>query len=720
MDALFSVMQKNVIKASSPQVGSGTTYLPKVFNIKVQAADAVPATPEIVDNNTTTFTEEWVEIPVTCSARNVQLFYSINGKKPAYKNGIVTNGQLLSGGKAVVGGAKQVTLNVIAVNRITGKASKVASKKYKFEPAPREVIISSADSVNQVAAGKNLALTATVVPSYAKFGTGNKVEWSVVSGNGVTVKNGKVAVAKGTSAGECVIQAKAGDKTANVTIKILDAVKITKVSFGTKKYTIYTNDTKPLNLAGENDSNITVEGGSKADVVWSSNNKNVATVDSNGNVTALKPGKATIKATANDGSKKAASCTITVKQLATKIRLSGPEKIAVGKSATVKATISPSNVSSKKLLWDVKPVGSASGTVTVSASGKVSVKAGASGKFEVTATEKDVPEDKTPQTDSIQFEVTTNPITNIKMPKTANLFTISGKYDAPSSMDMRKEMVVTGGDVESVEYTSSAPGVAYVTSEGMVYAQSSGKATITCTATDGSNKKAKCNVVVSVPMSRVTIVPKNGNEGIVSVGSKITLSAKVSNNFGKAANQKVKWDVVSGSDYITIDQKGVVTGKSVEGPGKISQAIVKAEAMDGSKTKAIYSVYILPKITMFELIQIDEDGMAFIPYITVDGGSGDAPSYNVDITGGKGVGYQPITVVVGERKHSAFQLVPGPTTEHKLSDYPIEGGKYIVPASDISKPKITVTLKDGSNKKVVRQCKEYVVTADGYMLTLKE
>ncbi len=602
-------------------------------------------------------------------------------------------------------------MNVIAVNRITGKASKVASKKYKFEPAPREVIISSADSVNQIAAGKNLALTATVVPSYAKFGTGNKVEWSVVSGNGVTVKNGKVAVAKGTPAGECVIQAKAGEVTSKVTIKILDAVKITKVKFGTSKFTICTDDS--VNLAGENNSNITVEGGSITDVVWSSNNKNVATVDSNGNVTAWRPGKATIKATANDGSKKAASCTVTVRQLADKIVLNGPDKIAVGKSATIKATISPSNVSSKKLLWDVKPVGSASGTVTVSTSGKVSVKAGASGKFEVTATEKDVPEEKA-KTASIQFEVTPNPITKIELPKTASLFSTSGYYDAPSYMKL--ETKVTGGDSKSVEYTSSAPGVVSVDSEGWIYARANGKATITCAATDGSNKKAKCNVVVSVPMSRVTIVPKNANEGIVSVGSKITLSAKVSNNFGKAANQKVKWRVMEGSsqNYIKVNENtGVVEGIASDAltTGQLPRAYVIAEAQDGSGVGAVYGVYVLPKVTKFSANQIDV--VDFQPYVEYEGDGRLRPalSYNVEISGGKDIGYQ------NNPDTGTFWLVPKWTTTNRTSADIIAAGGMVLP-NEVQKVKVTVTLKDGSNKKQTVNV-EYVATKDGKIYGVK-
>ena len=47
-------------------------------------------------------------------------------------------------------------------------------------------------------------------------------------------------------------------------------------------------------------------------VTWTSSNENVATVDANGTVTAVKAGTATITATAADGSGKSATCTVTV------------------------------------------------------------------------------------------------------------------------------------------------------------------------------------------------------------------------------------------------------------------------------------------------------------------------------------------------------------------------------------------------------------------------
>lgn len=705
VDALFSVMKKNVVKSSSPKIGAGTTYLPNVLGIKIAAIDEAPQVPVIKNiGSTTTFTKEWEDISIECNSPNTEIYYSINGKKPTFKNGIVTNGEPLTEGKAHVGGAKQVTLSVIAVNHITGKASKVVSQKFYFEPEPSSVIITAADSVDKIAKGKSLTLSAVVEPSYAKFGNG-KVSWEVVNNySGVKVNsNGKVTVDKNAPAGECTIRAKAGSVQDEFTLTILDSVKMKKVAFSTKKFTVYTGDLINILKKEDGSSNLTVDGGEITDIVWSSNNKKVAVVDTNGAVTALAPGKAVIKATANDGSKKAASCTITVKQLAESITLKGPEKIAAGKSAVIQASILPANVSSKKLDWTVNSVGGASGTVTVNASGKVSVKKGASGKFEVVATEKGVPEGREPKTASIQFEAVTTPITKIEIPKTVNLFTVSGNYNAPRQFQLSPE--VEGGDGKALQFASSAPGIASVDSSGLIVAHSSGKATITCSATDGSNKKAKCNVVVSVPMSRIAIVPKNGNEGIVSVGSKITLSAKISNNFGKAANQKVKWSIMPGGEqYAEIDEnKGIVKGTaSVIVSNYYPQIYVKAEAVDGSGASAVYPVVVIPKVNKLNLEfggftnQIDSKGIYYFLSMSLKDyqGQSSVPSYNVEISGGKGIGYHSIK--------GGFILVPTkPTTNKTYSQLVVSENRVRCMASDIQSVTVTVTLKDGSNKKAV-------------------
>lgn len=64
-------------------------------------------------------------------------------------------------------------------------------------------------------------------------------------------------------------------------------------------------------------------------VKWTSSDESVAKVSASGLVTALKPGTATIRCTAQDGSGKAASCKVTVKKIAvTKVQLTYNGKTA--------------------------------------------------------------------------------------------------------------------------------------------------------------------------------------------------------------------------------------------------------------------------------------------------------------------------------------------------------------------------------------------------------
>ena len=60
-------------------------------------------------------------------------------------------------------------------------------------------------------------------------------------------------------------------------------------------------------------------------IVWTSSNPQIATVDQSGKVTALSAGTATITAMANDGSNVSASCQVVVKRIETKITLSQTE-----------------------------------------------------------------------------------------------------------------------------------------------------------------------------------------------------------------------------------------------------------------------------------------------------------------------------------------------------------------------------------------------------------
>ena len=101
---------------------------------------------------------------------------------------------------------------------------------------------------------------------------------------------------------------------------------------------------------------------------WNSSNGNVATVSSDGTVTAKSPGTANITCVTTDGSKKSATCTVTVKQGVTGITLNKTSAtIGVGNSTQLTANVSPSNATNKSVKWN----SSNTGVATVNGNGQV-------------------------------------------------------------------------------------------------------------------------------------------------------------------------------------------------------------------------------------------------------------------------------------------------------------------------------------------------------------
>lgn len=90
-------------------------------------------------------------------------------------------------------------------------------------------------------------------------------------------------------------------------------------------------------------------------VVWASDNTDVATVDEDGIVTAVRAGTATITVSVKGQPEIKATCTITVKSstiAVTKLTLSeSSAEVSVGKTLTLTCTIEPTNATNKELVW---------------------------------------------------------------------------------------------------------------------------------------------------------------------------------------------------------------------------------------------------------------------------------------------------------------------------------------------------------------------------------
>jgi uncharacterized protein YjdB len=142
---------------------------------------------------------------------------------------------------------------------------------------------------------------ATIIPSNAY---NKKVTWKSSNTKIATVT--KDGIVKGISPGKVTIKVTSldGSYTANSIVTILK--KVTGIKLNIPKATIKLKTKKQLKAI------IAPANASNKKVTWKSSNTKVATVNSNGLVTGVGIGKASIKCTAVDGSKKLAVSTITV------------------------------------------------------------------------------------------------------------------------------------------------------------------------------------------------------------------------------------------------------------------------------------------------------------------------------------------------------------------------------------------------------------------------
>ena len=177
------------------------------------------------------------------------------------------------------------------------------------EPDPDDPIAVEGITLDKTTAtveeGAEVTLTATVTPDNA---TDKTVTWSTSNEAIATVSGGVVT---GVKAGEVTITAKAGDKSATCTVTVTAAstepevVPVTGVTLSQTAVTLDIDQSITLTatVAPENATN-------KA-VTWASDKTDVATVDSNGKVTAVAAGTANITVTTADGGK-TATCAVTV------------------------------------------------------------------------------------------------------------------------------------------------------------------------------------------------------------------------------------------------------------------------------------------------------------------------------------------------------------------------------------------------------------------------
>ena len=369
---------------------------------------------------------------------------------------------------------------------------------------------------------------------------------------------------------------------------------------------------------------VSPEAASDRAVAWSSSDRSVATVDKTGTVQGLKPGTATVTATAEG---KSGTCAVTVKAKTVSVTEVTMDKteltLTEGETETLTATVRPDNADNRKVTWSSDKTEIA----TVDGAGKVTaVKAG---EAVVTVTTEDGG-----KTASCKVTVKAKAVnvTEVTLDRTELTLT-EGEAETltatvkPDNADNRK-----------VTWSSDKTEIATVDGAGKVTAVKPGEAVVTVTTEDGG-KTATCKVTVKakvVPVTGVDVKPWSVTIGANGT-TKLTCTVAPSN----ATNRNVRWESDNPS-VATVDSDGNVRAVSA-GVAKVS-----AVTEDGGFRSGC-------TVTVKEFSSGFEVGGLF--YKTAKGYSMDF----VEVTGNPGGG-----------KYSGDVVVPG-TVEYDGITYTVKG-----------------------------------------------
>ena len=464
---------------------------------------------------------------VTWSSSNTAVATVVNGKVTAVGGGSATITASAGGKSATCAVTVTVAVTGVSLNKTTLSLTK----------------------------GSTETLTATVAPSDA---TNKNITWSSNNTGVATVSNNGIVTAVSEGTATITVKTVDGNKTATCAVTVTP-ILVNSITLNRSTASVEVGSTVSLTA--------TVSPSNAADrtLTWSSSNTAIATVSSNGVVTGVKAGTATITATSNDGSGVKATCQVTVTNVAvTSVALDQTTLSLVnGTTATLTATVSPDNATDKTVTWSSSNTSVATvsnGTVTAKSVGTATITATAGGKSET-------------------CNVTVTPILVTKITLSKQSVTIN----VNSTITLTATATPSNAADKTVSWSSSNTAIARVSDSGVVTGVRQGTTIITATANDGSGVKATCSVTVSV--IAVTGITLNKTSLSLVKGSSETLTAAISPS--NASIQSLSWSS-SNTSIATVDSNGKVTAVNK------GSATITARAQDGSGKTATCVVTVTP------------------------------------------------------------------------------------------------------------------------------
>gem|GEM_PF-3463061 len=399
--------------------------------------------------------------------------------------------------------------------------------------------------------GGELQLTATVTPS----NTANKVvSWKSSNNNVATVNSsGKVTAIVPGTATITATTTDGSNLSANCNITVMP-ILATGLTLNLNETNMRQGEHIKLTAT------VTPSDATDKTVVWSTSNSNIATVATDGTVTAKNIGDATITARTVDGSNLSATCKIHVTQpMATSLTMEKDEMdVFIGETRKMVATILPSDAL-QELSWS----SSRPAVATIDATGNLH--AVAEGMTVIVATTVDG------SNLTATCIVTVKPCVATGITLNKSKLTLAKTESETLIANVQPDNTTN----KAVTWKSSNNNIATVDATGKVTAVAQGAATITATTADGSNLSASCQVTVLEAWVSQIVLDKSEMEVYVEMTDTIHATVMPA----EATIQSLVW-TSSNESVATVDAEGVVTAVSV------GNAIITATATDGSGVTA--------------------------------------------------------------------------------------------------------------------------------------
>ena len=265
--------------------------------------------------------------------------------------------------------------------------------------------------------------------------------------------------------------------------------------------------------------------------------------------------------------------------------------IVMGESLQIAAKVLPENATNATLKWKITPENilkptAAPGQFTAQQVGEALVRAEAADGSGITAVCKVVVKPRLVQ--AISLNATQKHLV------IGDSFTLTATLSPENATNRNIVWKLVSGDAISLSNT------------GVIQAKKVGEALVRAEAADGSGITAECKVVVNPRLVQSISLNATQKELIVGDAFSLTATAMPEN----ATNRNVVWKLVSG-DAISLSNTGVIQAK------KVGEALVRAEAVDGSGITAECKVVVKPRWVQAISLKLEKDTVAVGDHFTV-------------------------------------------------------------------------------------------------------